>query len=83
MTMQIPVSSKTYSFELTYFFSDGAKESDLQDLMTELTILKEVNKMPHPNIIKLVGGCSIGGLKIILRLFWNKYRIYKILIACL
>ena len=31
--------------------------------MTELTILKEVNKTPHPNVIKLVGGCSIGGEK--------------------
>ncbi|CAB4027415.1 Fibroblast growth factor receptor 1 [Paramuricea clavata] len=40
---------------------DSAKESDLQDLMTELTILKEVNKVPHPNVIRLIGGCSIGG----------------------
>ena len=44
-----------------YFLSDGAKESDLQDLMTELTILKEVNKIPHPNVIKFMGGCSIDG----------------------
>jgi hypothetical protein len=45
---------------------DSAKESDLQDLMTELTILKEVNKVPHPNVIRLIGGCSIGGTQIVL-----------------
>ena len=45
---------------------DSAKESDLQDLMTELTILKEVNKVPHPNVIRLIGGCSIGGRQIVL-----------------
>jgi hypothetical protein len=45
---------------------DSAKESDLQDLMTELTILKEVNKVPHPNVIRLIGGCSIGGAQIVL-----------------
>ncbi|XP_028390734.1 uncharacterized protein LOC114515639 isoform X2 [Dendronephthya gigantea] len=39
----------------------GASETDLQDLMTELTILKEVNKIPHPNVIKLIGGCTIEG----------------------
>ena len=43
------------------YFLDNAKESDLQDLMTELTILKEVNRQPHPNVIRLVGGCSIEG----------------------
>jgi hypothetical protein len=45
---------------------DSAKESDLQDLMTELTILKEVNKVPHPNVIRLIGGCSISGRQIVL-----------------
>ncbi|XP_028419117.1 fibroblast growth factor receptor 4-like [Dendronephthya gigantea] len=39
----------------------GASETNLQELMTELTILKEVNKIPHPNVIKLIGGCTIEG----------------------
>lgn len=43
-------------------FLDHADECDLQDLMTELTILKEVNKEPHPNVIRLIGGCSIDGI---------------------
>ena len=29
--------------------------------MTELTILKDVNKIPHPNVVRFVGGCSIAG----------------------
>lgn len=31
--------------------------------MTELTILKEVNREPHPNVIRLIGGCSIEGIR--------------------
>ncbi|CAB4029262.1 Fibroblast growth factor receptor 1 [Paramuricea clavata] len=40
---------------------DGASESDLSDLLSELNILKEINKIPHPNVIRLIGGCSIAG----------------------
>ena len=29
--------------------------------MAELIILKDVNKIPHPNILRFVGGCSIQG----------------------
>jgi hypothetical protein len=29
--------------------------------MAEMKILKDVNKIPHPNVMKLVGGCSIEG----------------------
>ena len=46
---------------LIMFFSDGAKKSDLQDFLTELMILKEINKISHPNVIKFLGGCSMNG----------------------
>ena len=46
-------------------FLDGAKKSDLDDLVAELTILKEVNKIPHPNVVRFIGGCSIEGRKIV------------------
>ncbi|CAB3999660.1 proto-oncogene tyrosine- kinase receptor Ret-like [Paramuricea clavata] len=38
---------------------DDASESDLSDLLSELNILKEINKIPHPNVIRFIGGCSI------------------------
>ena len=47
---------------VNYYFSDNGKESDRQDLITELNTLKEVNKEPHLNIIRLIGGCSINGI---------------------
>ena len=50
-----------YIFYVYNCFSDGASESDLQDFLTELTILKEINKIPHPNVIKFLGGCTIDG----------------------
>jgi hypothetical protein len=43
------------------YFLDGASESDLSDLLSELNILKEINKIPHPNVIRFIGGCSIAG----------------------
>jgi hypothetical protein len=43
------------------YFLDGASESDLSDLVSELNILKEINKIPHPNVIRFIGGCSIAG----------------------
>ena len=46
---------------LNYCFLDSAKQSDIDDLVAELTILKEVNKMPHPNVIRFVGGCLLEG----------------------
>ena len=41
---------------------ENAKESDMDDLKTELTLLKKVNREPHPNVIRLVGSCSIEGI---------------------
>ena len=29
--------------------------------MAEMIILKDVNKIPHPNVVRFVGGCSIEG----------------------
>ena len=29
--------------------------------MAELKILKDVNKIPHPNVIKFIGGLSLAG----------------------
>ena len=43
------------------YFLDGASESDISDLVSELNILKEINKIPHPNVIRFIGGCSIAG----------------------
>ena len=43
---------------------DSARESDLQNLVAELALLKEVNKERHPNVIRLIGGCSIEGIGI-------------------
>lgn len=34
----------------------GAKESEMEDLVSELQLLKDVD---HPNIIKLLGACTI------------------------
>ena len=34
--------------------------------MAELTMLKDVNKIPHPNVIRFIGGCSLAGTRIIL-----------------
>ena len=31
--------------------------------MAELTILKDVNKIPHPNVIKFIGGCTLAGIQ--------------------
>ena len=44
---------------------DCAKNSDIEDLMAELTILKEVNKIPHPNVVRFIGGCSIQGIGVV------------------
>ncbi|CAB4027090.1 fibroblast growth factor receptor 1-like, partial [Paramuricea clavata] len=40
---------------------DNARESDLSDLLAELEILKKINKAPHPNVIRFIGGCSLEG----------------------
>ncbi len=46
---------------LNILFSDNARESELSDLLAELEILKKINKEPHPNVIRFIGGCSVEG----------------------
>ena len=43
---------------------DNARESDFSDLLAELELLKKVNKDPHPNVIRFIGGCSLKGKNI-------------------
>ena len=45
-------------------YAESATDEDLQMLLSELLILKYVNKTPHPNIIRLVGCCTQGLLQI-------------------
>ena len=40
---------------------DGATAADMSDLLTELKILKDVNKDPHPNVLQLIGACTTAG----------------------
>ena len=40
---------------------DGATAADKSDLLSELKILKEINKEPHPNVLELIGACSTSG----------------------
>jgi hypothetical protein len=42
-------------------FLENARESDHSDLLAELEILKKINKEPHPNVIRFIGGCSMEG----------------------
>ncbi len=46
---------------LIIIFLENAGESDLSDLLAELEILKKINKEPHPNVIRFIGGCSLEG----------------------
>ncbi|CAB4032645.1 fibroblast growth factor receptor 3 isoform X8, partial [Paramuricea clavata] len=41
---------------------DSASAADRSDLLMELYILKEVNKSPHPNVIKLIGAFTSEGI---------------------
>jgi hypothetical protein len=43
-------------------FLDSASAADRSDLLMELYILKEVNKSPHPNVIKLIGAFTSEGI---------------------
>ena len=45
----------------TVTWSDGATALDKSDLLSELKILKEINKEPHPNVLELIGACSTSG----------------------
>ena len=42
--------------------------------MAELTILKDVNKISHPNVIKFIGGCLIAGTWKVDKKFCIKYN---------
>lgn len=57
------VSLSLRLFKTTCFLSlsDDARESDFSDLLAELELLKKVNKEPHPNVIRFIGGCSLKG----------------------
>ncbi|CAB4002293.1 fibroblast growth factor receptor 3-like, partial [Paramuricea clavata] len=48
--IDLPVAVKT--------LKDKATEIDRSDIVTELRILKFVNTLPHPNILKLIGACT-------------------------
>lgn len=53
---------------VTSLFSENASHSELRDLLSEFTLLKQVN---HPHVIKMYGACSQDGKKcIFFRIFF-------------
>lgn len=60
------ICKRNRQYNLYSNISGGASETGLSDLMSELAILKEMNKFPHPNVLKLIGECVIEGEQTVL-----------------
>ncbi|XP_028411984.1 tyrosine-protein kinase receptor Tie-1-like [Dendronephthya gigantea] len=58
---------------------DTAKESDISDLLAELETLKKINKEPHPNVIRFIGGCSVEGKVMVVTEFCSAGNLQKFL----
>ena len=54
------MSEETNGFNITipYVLTENASHSELRDLLSEFTLLKQVN---HPHVIKMYGACSQDG----------------------
>lgn len=42
-----------------HLFSENGGHEEMQDLITEFTLLKDIS---HPNVIKLLGACTEKGI---------------------
>ena len=51
------------------YFADSPSSADRSDLLMELHVLKEVNRNPHPNVIKLIGAFTSEG-----KIIWTNYH---------
>ena len=58
---------------LSFFFSDGCSDSDKQDLLSELNIMKCLPQ--HANVIQLLGYVTRTGINYLA--ICDKYKCYK------